>query len=155
MSYTQTVIDATFSINTDAPVGSFTFGAEDARVKALFHLPVDVGTFTVTEQDNSFIETEVLIAEGGSFTFTGEEAVIIPSITLVAETGSFSFDGQIAGIAQFEDFASASFIFTGVDADLRAGRARRFEFADVANAVTLPQNQANSVIIVDPNNEAA
>ena len=58
-------------------------------------------------------------------------------------------------IAQFEDFAAASSILTGVDITLSLTRTKRFEFVGVANSVTFRDGYFDAAILGQNNKEAA
>ena len=114
------------------------------------------GTFTVTGQANAFIETQVITADVATFTLTGEDAILDPTISIAPQAGTFTLTGFAAGIANTIDVnVPNAFVLTGQDATLSAGRARRFEYAGVANAAELSQDQPNDAILVQEINEAA
>lgn len=157
-SLTVTTQDNNFDVadNFVAAVGLFQYLTEDVAIRVNRYLLADSGAFTVTGSDNELIETNVLTAEGGTFTFTADDARLEPILTLPAGPGIFTLTGITAGVAQTLIVEGVQlYTITVQDAEIRAGRARRFEFADVANAATLSQDGPNNAILINANNEAA
>jgi len=100
--------------------------------------------------------SNILSAGTATYTITTDDARLEPVLTLPIQAGVFTLTGQSAGVAQTLVVEGVQlYTLTGSDTYFDAGRARRFEYANVANAASLTETQPNSVILVDPNNEAA